>query len=189
MKLYIWYKSFLFLLLAYHKAGMPDAAMKVLEQLTFNAVKKSRFCDAGFYYWKLSFQCLEMAQGKMMRTYYLYYFCFNFGLFLQTSGISLSSSVKSVYEWWQHTCHLQDVLWVAFSGLSDVDGCAYQNFGFFLSTLVALALVATTDPLCNQPFPRARYLTVFIFLSHISLQIEPQLSHTLPKGSDATERW
>lgn len=47
---------------AYHKAGMPDAAMKVLEQLTFNAVKKSRFCDAGFYYWKLSFQCLEMAQ-------------------------------------------------------------------------------------------------------------------------------
>lgn len=47
---------------AYHKAGMPDAAMKVLEQLTFNAVKKRRFCDAGFYYWKLSFQCLDIAR-------------------------------------------------------------------------------------------------------------------------------
>ena len=60
------FKEFLFLLSAYHKAGMPDAAMKVLEQLTFNAVKKSRFCDAGFYYWKLSFQCLDIAQGKIM---------------------------------------------------------------------------------------------------------------------------
>lgn len=89
----------MFLLLAYHKAGMPDAAMKVLEQLTFNAVKKSRFCDAGFYYWKLSFQCLEMAQGEMMR---IYSFTISVSIlvsFLQASGIFFSSSVKSVYEW------------------------------------------------------------------------------------------
>ncbi|CAI9719013.1 transport 122 homolog isoform X1 [Octopus vulgaris] len=47
---------------AYHKAGLVDAAVKVLEQLAFNAVKKNRFCDAGFYFWKLSFQCLDIAR-------------------------------------------------------------------------------------------------------------------------------
>lgn len=36
----------------------------MLEQLTRNAVVESRFNDAGYYYWMLSMQCLDIAQGK-----------------------------------------------------------------------------------------------------------------------------
>jgi len=43
---------------------MEDQAVKVLEQLTQNAVVESRFNDAGYYYWKLSMQCLDLAAGK-----------------------------------------------------------------------------------------------------------------------------
>jgi intraflagellar transport protein 122 len=46
---------------AFHQAGMRDQAVKVLEQLTHNAVVESRFNDAGYYYWKLSMQCLDLA--------------------------------------------------------------------------------------------------------------------------------
>ena len=48
---------------AFHQAGMQDEAVRVLEQLTQNAVVENRFNDAGYYYWKLSMQCLELAAG------------------------------------------------------------------------------------------------------------------------------
>ncbi|XP_074646999.1 intraflagellar transport protein 122 homolog [Tubulanus polymorphus] len=46
---------------AFHKAGMQAEAVKVLEQLTLNAVWESRFNDAGYYFWKLSMQYLDLA--------------------------------------------------------------------------------------------------------------------------------
>ena len=46
---------------AFHKAGKPEDAFKVLEQLTMNAVNENRFDDAGYYYWMLSMQCLDLA--------------------------------------------------------------------------------------------------------------------------------
>ncbi|TRZ13618.1 hypothetical protein HGM15179_013486 [Zosterops borbonicus] len=47
---------------AFHKAGRQREAVRVLEQLTHNAVVESRFNDAAYYYWMLSMQCLEIAQ-------------------------------------------------------------------------------------------------------------------------------
>ncbi|XP_030640907.1 intraflagellar transport protein 122 homolog [Chanos chanos] len=47
---------------AFHKAGRQAEAVKVLEQLTHNAVVESRFNDAAFYYWMLSMQCLDIAR-------------------------------------------------------------------------------------------------------------------------------
>uniref|UniRef100_A0A5F8H397 Intraflagellar transport protein 122 homolog n=1 Tax=Monodelphis domestica TaxID=13616 RepID=A0A5F8H397_MONDO len=47
---------------AFHKAGRQSEAVKVLEQLTHNAVVESRFNDAAYYYWMLSMQCLDIAQ-------------------------------------------------------------------------------------------------------------------------------
>jgi len=49
---------------AFHKAGLQAEAVKVLEQLTHNAVIESRFNDAGYYFWKLSIQCIDIARGK-----------------------------------------------------------------------------------------------------------------------------
>ncbi|XP_022096034.1 intraflagellar transport protein 122 homolog isoform X1 [Acanthaster planci] len=49
---------------AFHKAGRQDEAVKVLEQLTHNAVLESRFNDAGYYFWMLSMQCLEIAGAE-----------------------------------------------------------------------------------------------------------------------------
>nr|XP_008115197.1 PREDICTED: intraflagellar transport protein 122 homolog isoform X3 [Anolis carolinensis] len=49
---------------AFHKAGRQTEAVKVLEQLTQNAVVESRFNDAGYYYWMLSMQCLDIAQDN-----------------------------------------------------------------------------------------------------------------------------
>ncbi|KAK3882424.1 hypothetical protein Pcinc_013198 [Petrolisthes cinctipes] len=46
---------------AFHKAGKPDEAFRVLEQLTMNAVNENRFDDAGYYFWMLSIQCLDIA--------------------------------------------------------------------------------------------------------------------------------
>lgn len=51
---------------AFHKAGRQSEAVKVLEQLTHNAVVESRFNDAAYYYWMLSMQCLDIAQGKWL---------------------------------------------------------------------------------------------------------------------------
>ena len=50
---------------AFHQAGMEDQAVRVLEQLTQNAVIETRFNDAGYYYWKLSMQCLDLAAGNL----------------------------------------------------------------------------------------------------------------------------
>jgi len=47
---------------AFHKAGRQDEAVKVLEQLTHNAVLECRFSDAGYYFWLLSMQCLDIAK-------------------------------------------------------------------------------------------------------------------------------
>lgn len=47
---------------AFHKAGRQTEAVKVLEQLTHNAVVETRFNDAAYYYWMLSMQCLDIAQ-------------------------------------------------------------------------------------------------------------------------------
>ncbi|XP_054035805.1 intraflagellar transport protein 122 homolog [Dryobates pubescens] len=47
---------------AFHKAGRQREAVRVLEQLTHNAVLESRFSDAAYYYWVLSMQCLEIAR-------------------------------------------------------------------------------------------------------------------------------
>ncbi|OWK51808.1 Intraflagellar transport protein 122 [Lonchura striata] len=49
---------------AFHKAGRQREAVQVLEQLTHNAVLESRFDDAAYYYWMLSMQCLDIAQGN-----------------------------------------------------------------------------------------------------------------------------
>uniref|UniRef100_A0A8C3QP41 Intraflagellar transport protein 122 homolog n=1 Tax=Cyanoderma ruficeps TaxID=181631 RepID=A0A8C3QP41_9PASS len=49
---------------AFHKAGRQREAVRVLEQLTHNAVVESRFNDAAYYYWMLSMQCLDIAQGQ-----------------------------------------------------------------------------------------------------------------------------
>lgn len=49
---------------AFHKAGLQTEAVKVLEELTHNAVLESRFNDAGYYFWKLSIQCIDIARGN-----------------------------------------------------------------------------------------------------------------------------
>uniref|UniRef100_A0A3Q3KMC4 Intraflagellar transport protein 122 homolog n=1 Tax=Monopterus albus TaxID=43700 RepID=A0A3Q3KMC4_MONAL len=52
---------------AFHKAGQQNKAVKVLEQLTHNAVVENRFNDAGYYYWMLSMQCLDIAESEEQR--------------------------------------------------------------------------------------------------------------------------
>lgn len=49
---------------AFHMAGRPDEAFRVLQQLTDNAVRECRFQDAGYYYWILSRQCLDIAKEE-----------------------------------------------------------------------------------------------------------------------------
>jgi len=62
---------------------MEDQAVKVLEQLTQNAVVESRFNDAGYYYWKLSMQCLDLAAGESSGSdTYLFIKCFTRLLFM-----------------------------------------------------------------------------------------------------------
>ena len=57
---------------AFHKAGLQEEAVHVLEQLTHSAVVESRYDDAGYYFWKLSMQCLEIAGSKhSLMHYYL----------------------------------------------------------------------------------------------------------------------
>ncbi|XP_065066835.1 intraflagellar transport protein 122 homolog isoform X1 [Rhopilema esculentum] len=50
---------------AFHKAGKRQEAIKVLQQLTLNAVVENRFNDAGYYFWQLSMQCLDIAGKKV----------------------------------------------------------------------------------------------------------------------------
>jgi intraflagellar transport protein 122 len=49
---------------AFNEAGFKKEAIKVLEELTFNAVNESRFNDASYYYWLLSREHLQIASGK-----------------------------------------------------------------------------------------------------------------------------
>ena len=44
---------------AFHAAGKPAEALRVLQELTNNAVTEHRFDDAAYYYWMLSLQCLD----------------------------------------------------------------------------------------------------------------------------------
>uniref|UniRef100_A0A6I8SFF2 Intraflagellar transport protein 122 homolog n=1 Tax=Xenopus tropicalis TaxID=8364 RepID=A0A6I8SFF2_XENTR len=55
---------------AFHKAGRQDEAVRVLEQLTHNAVVESRFNDAAYYYWMLSMQYKEEKQDAMLQKFY-----------------------------------------------------------------------------------------------------------------------
>ncbi|KHJ88934.1 hypothetical protein OESDEN_11261 [Oesophagostomum dentatum] len=69
---------------AYHKAGRDQEALRVLVQLTGNAVDENRFADAGYYHWLLSMQYLERckdnpslipkyhASAKLAEVYYAY---------------------------------------------------------------------------------------------------------------------
>ena len=47
---------------AFHQAGRPDQAFRVLQELTVNAVNENRFDDASYYYWVLARQDLDMAR-------------------------------------------------------------------------------------------------------------------------------
>ncbi|XP_076122170.1 intraflagellar transport protein 122 homolog [Alosa pseudoharengus] len=49
---------------AFHRAGRQAEAVRVLEQLTHNAVVESRFNDASYYYWMLAMQCLDIARDN-----------------------------------------------------------------------------------------------------------------------------
>ena len=48
---------------AFNEAGFKNEAIKVLEDLTYNAVIESRFGDASYYYWLLSTEHLQIASG------------------------------------------------------------------------------------------------------------------------------
>lgn len=47
---------------AFYKAGKPDQAFNVLNQLTANAISECRFLDASYYFWILAKQCLQLAK-------------------------------------------------------------------------------------------------------------------------------
>ena len=49
---------------AFHKAGRPDEAFRVLNELTINAVNECRFDDASYYYWILSNQYVDLANEE-----------------------------------------------------------------------------------------------------------------------------
>ncbi|XP_046387710.1 intraflagellar transport protein 122 homolog [Ischnura elegans] len=49
---------------AFHKAGLPEEAVIVLQQLTSNAVNESRYQDAGYYNWILAMQSLDLSPEK-----------------------------------------------------------------------------------------------------------------------------
>jgi len=51
-------------LIAFHKAGKPEVALSVLQQLTDNAINEKRFDDAGYYNWVLSMQYLDMCKEQ-----------------------------------------------------------------------------------------------------------------------------
>ena len=63
--------------IAFHKAGMQNEAVDVLERLTKNSVTEQRYSDASYYYWNLSMQCLEIAKGL-----------FNISTFIQNNSLT-----------------------------------------------------------------------------------------------------
>ncbi|RWS21703.1 intraflagellar transport protein 122-like protein, partial [Leptotrombidium deliense] len=55
---------------AFHKAGKVNEALRVLLQLTNNAINERRFNDAAYYNWILSMQCLDQgneAESEALR--------------------------------------------------------------------------------------------------------------------------
>ena len=44
---------------AFKQAGKPDQSLKMLRQLTHNAVTENRYNDAGYYYWLLATEVLK----------------------------------------------------------------------------------------------------------------------------------
>ena len=50
---------------AFHQAGRPDEAFRVLQELTVNAVNESRFDDASYYYWILAMQVGEANMASV----------------------------------------------------------------------------------------------------------------------------
>lgn len=67
LRLYILRTGFYNVFAAFHKAGKITDALHVLKQLTDNAVNENRFNDAGYYFWMLSMQCLDIARGNGQR--------------------------------------------------------------------------------------------------------------------------
>jgi intraflagellar transport protein 122 len=53
---------------AFIKAGRPDQASRMLEQLTHNAVTENRFNDAGYYYWLLAYEQLKLVKADAKAT-------------------------------------------------------------------------------------------------------------------------
>ena len=54
---------------AFHQAGKIEEALTVLEKLTSCAVTENRYNDAAHYYFLLSRQCSELAQGDKKKYY------------------------------------------------------------------------------------------------------------------------
>ena len=50
---------------AFNQAGFKNEAIKVLEELTYNAVAENRFTDASYYYWLMSNEHLQVVCGMM----------------------------------------------------------------------------------------------------------------------------
>ena len=63
---YLWKLKLWSIILAFNEAGFKKEAIKVLEELTLNAVIESRFNDASYYYWLLSMEHLQIASGKFL---------------------------------------------------------------------------------------------------------------------------
>lgn len=61
---YGFYDVLLFFL-AFNQAGFKNEAIKVLEELTYNAVAENRFTDASYYYWLMSNEHLQVVCGMM----------------------------------------------------------------------------------------------------------------------------
>src|SRR4051794_31728325 len=49
---------------AFKMAGKPDESLKMLQQLTHNAVTENRYNDAGYYYWLLAVEVLKNLPAK-----------------------------------------------------------------------------------------------------------------------------
>lgn len=65
---------------AFHRAGKPLEAFSVLQQLTENAVSEGRYQDAGFYYWVLGRQCLDLAVQRFVDFFYFIRFMYMYFL-------------------------------------------------------------------------------------------------------------
>lgn len=49
---------------AFKEAGRPDESLRMLEQLTHNAVTENRYNDAGYYYFLLAYEHLKLVQAE-----------------------------------------------------------------------------------------------------------------------------